>query len=250
MSKVIEVQEVSMSYDGKVKALKSCSFSLEKGKICAIVGGSGSGKSTLLRLIAGLERPQSGSIEIAGRVMTSDQKIVTPKDRGVGFVFQDFALFPHLTVAQNIAFGLSKNTDEVVDSLLSKVQMQGYGAAYPNELSGGQQQRVAIARTLATCPELLLLDEPFSSLDASLRSSLRNTVRSIVKSLDTSMIFITHDLFDAIDIADEIIFIKDGQLLEQCEIKNLATYADRNDEVAQIVQELKDTSSRVLEVLK
>ncbi len=218
---ILKTEHLSKTYDGKYYALSDVSFSLKPNTICAIVGESGSGKSTLLRLIAGLERSSDGSIFIKNEVVNSNRLHVIPQERPVGMVFQDFALFPHLTVEQNIAYGISKNKKERVTELLKTVQLSGYERRYPSELSGGQQQRVALARTLARSPELLLLDEPFSNLDAHLKAELRQTIRQIVKSLNLTMIFITHDIYDAIDIADELIFLKDGQLLEHCSIGDL-----------------------------
>ena len=216
------INHLSKSYDGKKFALKDCSFSLEAGKICAVVGESGSGKSTLLRLIAGLERPENGSVTLNEQVVSDDRRLVAPQKRNIGFVFQDFALFPHLTVEKNIAFGLPKKASAKVKEMLQLIQMEGYAKAYPGELSGGQAQRVALARTLATHPGLLLLDEPFSNLDAGLKSGLRQEIRQIVKRLETTMIFITHDLYDALDIADEIIFLEEGTMLQHSSIQEFA----------------------------
>lgn len=247
--KILEIENLSKTYDGKKYALSNCSFSLQTGKICAVVGESGSGKSTLLRLIAGLERPNGGSIKIKEKVVSDDSKIVLPQKRNIGLVFQDFALFPHMTVEQNITFGLKSNKKETVKKLLKLIKMEEYGKVYPNELSGGQEQRVAIARTLALNPELLLLDEPFSNLDAGLKSELRQEIRKIVKQVGTSMIFITHDLFDAIDIADEIIFLQDGIMLRHSSISDFSQNIE-NTEVEKIISDLKSNAERVLDFVK
>ena len=249
MNSILEVNQLSKSYDGKIKALSDCSFAMDRGKICAIVGESGSGKSTLLRLIAGLERPDSGEIKVANVTVSDDSKIVRPQLRNIGFVFQDFALFPHLTVEQNIAYGLKDDKTKTVNKLLQLVNMEGYNKSYPSQLSGGQEQRVALARTLAIAPELLLLDEPFSSLDVGLKSKLRKEIRSIVKRLKTSMIFITHDIADAIDIADEIIFLKSGKILQYSAISELSKN-NENEDVNIIMNELKDNMTGLLNIFE
>ncbi|MEM8887201.1 MAG: ABC transporter ATP-binding protein [Bacteroidota bacterium] len=245
---ILEVLHLSKTYDQKNYALSDASFTLESGKICAVVGESGSGKSTLLRLIAGLERPEYGSISIKGEIMSNDSQIVPPQNRNVGMVFQDFALFPHLTVAQNIAYGLTDHKEEKVESLLKVINMQGYGKRYPAELSGGQQQRVALARTLAMEPELLLLDEPFSNLDGHLKAGLRKEIRQIVKEIGLSMIFITHDIFDAIDIADEIIFLQDGEIIQKSPIETVFKQIT-HDTVQQTLADLKSSAQRILEMM-
>lgn len=247
--KILEIENLSKTYDGKKYALSNCSFSLQTGKICAVVGESGSGKSTLLRLIAGLEQPNGGNIKIKEKVVSDDSKIVLPQKRNIGLVFQDFALFPHMTVEQNITFGLKANKKETVKILLKLIKMEEYGKVYPNELSGGQEQRVAIARTLALNPELLLLDEPFSNLDAGLKSELRQEIRKIVKEVGTSMIFITHDLLDAIDIADEVIFLQDGIMLRHSSINDFSQNIE-NTEVEKIISDLKSNAERVLGFVK
>jgi iron(III) transport system ATP-binding protein len=179
--KILEIENLSKSYESKLEVVSDCSFSIESGNICAIVGESGSGKSTLFRLIAGLERPEKGSIKVKEKIVSNDKFIVAPKDRNVGLVFQDFSLFPHLTVRENIEFGLKKNKDEKVEKLLEIIKMENFPNRYPNELSGGQQQRVSLAQSLSMNPELLLLDEPFSSLDSQLKSKIRQELRDIIK---------------------------------------------------------------------
>lgn len=243
---IISVNDLSLSYDGgKNYALKQVNFSLKQGRICAIVGNSGSGKTSLLRLIAGLERPNTGSIYIKGQEVSSPNSILAPQKRGVGMVFQNFTLFPHLTVAQNIAFGLKDKQSEKVASLLQMIELEGYENRYPNELSGGQQQRVALARTLAVDPQLLLLDEPFSSLDASLKSKLRLEIQSILKKINISMIFITHDIQDAIAIADDIIFLQAGHIIEQGALQ--ACYKNAQSDYAKgVFQQLKENAQRIL----
>ncbi len=249
MNKVLEIKNLSKSYDGKKLALSSCNLDLKKGNICAVVGESGSGKSTLLRLIAGLERPDSGTISNNGSVISSTSKFVNPQERNLGFVFQDFALFPHLTVGENIAYGLKKDKKESTQKLLRLVEMESYLDVYPSQLSGGQEQRVALARTLATNPELLLMDEPFSNLDTVLKSKLRRDIRDILKSIGASMMFITHDLFDAIDVADEIIFLKDGEMLEHSLIEDFWK-EPKNEEVKKMVRKLKTDAEHVIRIFQ
>ncbi|BDS10356.1 ABC transporter ATP-binding protein [Aureispira anguillae] len=246
---ILSIKNLSKSYNwGKEYALKDVNFALKEGSICAIVGESGSGKTTLLRLIAGLERPNSGTIVVKGKEVSGMTKIVPPQKRNVGMVFQNFALFPHLTVAQNIAYGLKNKNTKKVDELLHIIELDGYGGRYPNELSGGQQQRVALARTLAVDPELLLLDEPFSSLDAELKSNLRQEVYRIVKQINISVLFITHDIQDAIAIADEIIFLKNGKIVEQGILQGLYKNT-KNDYARAIFSNLVSTSKNVLAAL-
>jgi iron(III) transport system ATP-binding protein len=246
---ILEVSNLSKSYDGKVKALADCNFNMESGNISAIVGESGSGKSTLLRLIAGLERPDSGEIKVNQSVVSDNNKIVKPQMRNIGLVFQDFALFPHLTVEENIAYGVKENKTEIVNSLLQLVKMEGYNTSYPSQLSGGQEQRIALARTLAIKPKLLLLDEPFSSLDVGLKSELRKEIRTIVKKIQTSMIFITHDISDAIDIADEIIFMKKGVIVHTSRVSDLSKSINNKD-ITAMMSELKANMEGVMNLFK
>ena len=247
--KILEIENLSKSYESKLEVVSDCSFSIESGNICAIVGESGSGKSTLFRLIAGLERPEKGSIKVKEKIVSNDKFIVAPKDRNVGLVFQDFSLFPHMTVKENIEFGLVKNKNKKVEELLKIIRMENFLNRYPHELSGGQQQRVSLARSLALDPSLLLLDEPFSNLDTELKSKLRKDVRTIIKEIGTSSIFITHDILDALDIADEIIFMDNGKIIRQCTIKDI--FKDvKNEKLLKSITELKSNSDLILNALK
>ena len=248
MSNILEIEGLSKSYDGKKNALNNCNFSLEKGEICAIVGESGSGKTTLLRLIAGLERPTNGCIKINGQLVSSDSQITPPQKRQIGMVFQDYALFPHMTVAQNIGFGLKNPSNNEIHDLLNLIKMNSYAEAYPSELSGGQEQRVAISRTLALKPNLLLLDEPFSNLDVGLKSDLRKEIQSIAKELNTSLIFITHDLYDAIEIADKIIFLKDGIMLQNSSVHDFVT--TENAEIKKMISNLTSNANQLLNLIR
>lgn len=249
MNNILTISNLTKIYAKNKAALLDCSFTMQSGNICAVVGASGSGKTTLLRLIAGLERPDAGSIKINEALVSDIENIVRPQDRQVGMVFQDFSLFPHLTVEQNIAFGVASNKTATVKKLLQTVQMSGYEKAYPAQLSGGQEQRIAIARTLAIYPQLLLLDEPFSNLDSDLKSSLRNQIKSIVKNLGISLIFITHDIIDAIDIADDILLLKNGKAISYSSIEQFAK-GDQIKEVRETLDQLRDQSQQIVNFLQ
>ena len=241
---MLEIENLSKTYDGKHFALRDCSFVIPEEKICAIVGESGSGKSTLLRLIAGLERPECGTIRIKGDIVSNNAKIIAPQHRDVGLVFQDYALFPHLNVMQNINFGLEKNSKEVVNDLLKLVKLEGFDKKYPSELSGGEQQRVALARTLALKPSLLLLDEPFSNLDMGLKADLRQEVKHIITKLGITTIFITHDIYDALDIADNIIYLHKGELIQNSTTQEFFKNTE-NKELQKIIDQLKQNVDKL-----
>lgn len=223
-TKLLTIQSLHKTFNsGKVKALNDVSFFLEKGDVLAVVGESGSGKTTLIRLIAGLETLDSGEIEINNKTVSSNSVFIEPQQRNVGMVFQDYALFPHLTIFKNIEYGLSKqeNKEERVREVLKLVGLSGMEKRYPHELSGGQQQRIALARALAPRPELLILDEPFSNLDVILRSQLRQDILQIIKQTNTTAIFVTHDIKDAITISDQIIILKQGIILQEGSTKEV-----------------------------
>ena len=198
-------------------------LSIKKGQIAGVVGESGSGKTTLMRLIAGLETPSAGTISLNGKMVNDTQVFTAPDKRNEGLVFQDYALFPHLTVKENIGYGLSskKDAEDRVKEMLGLVGLQDYEVRYPHQLSGGQQQRVAIARALAPNPELLILDEPFSNLDTSLKLQLRNEVFSIIKNTGVTALFVTHDVEDAIAIADKIVVLTNGKVTQQGTAKEI-----------------------------
>ncbi len=194
-------------------ALGPLSLAVGRGELLVVVGPSGSGKTTLLRLIAGFERPDSGTIIIDGRVVADATRWVEPEERRVGMVFQDYALFPHLTVEQNIAFGLSRRRSRArARELLELVGLSGFWARYPHELSGGEQQRVALARSLATNPKVLLLDEPFSNLDADLRPKMRSELKLLLQRLNCTTLFVTHDQEEAFELADQVAVLNAGRL--------------------------------------
>ena len=242
---VLTTAGLSKSYDGHLQALQDCTLSLTQGNICAVIGPSGSGKSTFLRLLAGLERPETGSIVLHGKTVTDDACCLSPGQRGVGMVFQDYALFPHLTVAANVAYGLKKKNDPKVQEMLTLVGLSDHTHKYPHELSGGQQQRVALARTLAPEPQLLLLDEPFSNLDASLKDTLRQELHRIVKQLGLSAIFITHDIYDALEIADELVFLDQGKVVATCLCEDLL-HNNHGPEVPASLEQLRRVAKRIV----
>jgi sulfate transport system ATP-binding protein len=209
----IEVRNVSKRF-GSFQALEDVSLDVDGGALTALLGPSGSGKSTLLRIIAGLERPDSGEIRLAGE----DATPLSTQQRGVGFVFQHYAAFKHMSVRENIAFGLKirkRPKDEVrsrVDELLELVQLQGFGDRYPAQLSGGQRQRMALARALAPEPKVLLLDEPFGALDARVRAELRVWLRRLHDETHTTTVFVTHDQEEAMDVADSVVVMNKGRV--------------------------------------
>ena len=201
---------------GKHLVVRQLSLSLEKGRIGCLLGPSGCGKTTVLRCIAGFERVAAGSIRLDGALVSTPTHMLPPERRRIGMVFQDYALFPHLSVADNIAFGLrgedAASRRQRVDALLALVGLSGQGGKFPHEMSGGQQQRVALARALAPRPSLLLLDEPFSNLDVELRERLSYEVRDIIKATDTTAILVTHDQHEAFAVADEIGIMHEGRI--------------------------------------
>jgi len=211
----LSFSNVSFGY-GNTLVLDQLSFALKAGELCCLLGPSGCGKSTALRLSAGFMRPLSGEIAINGQVVASASKLVPPETRNLGMVFQDFALFPHLTARANVAFGLHrlppKEAARRTESALERVAMQAFADRYPHELSGGQQQRVALARALAPEPKLLLLDEPFSSLDTRMRSTLAREVRDLLRDREIAALLVTHDQDEAFAFADEVGVLRAGRL--------------------------------------
>lgn len=198
----LEIKNLTFAYNKKEENIvENFNLEVEKGEVVALVGASGSGKSTVLRLTAGLEIPDAGEIAIAGQTVAAEHKFQPAEKREVGMVFQDYALFPHLSVGKNIAFGidhLSKAQRKArVKELLELVNLEGFEKRYPHQLSGGQQQRIALARTLAPGPELLLLDEPFSNLDAELKDKIRYELNQIIKEIGVTTILVSHDREDA-----------------------------------------------------
>jgi iron(III) transport system ATP-binding protein len=214
---LLSLEQLTKSYPAQpLPAVDHLSLELGKGEIVALLGPSGCGKTTTLRLIAGFERPDAGVVEIGGKAMANGHMSVPPEQRGVGVVFQEYTLFPHLTVGDNILFGLRHlTTHERTQRLREMLEMVGLGAfarRYPHELSGGQQQRVALARALAPRPAVLLLDEPFSNLDADLRTQMLHEVYAILRHLETTAVFVTHDHEEAFMVADRVGILNAGRL--------------------------------------
>lgn len=213
---LLHLQGIEKQYlRGDAFAVKPLNLEVQEGEIMALVGESGSGKTTLLRLIAGLEHPDSGSIRLAGQLLADGTLSVPPNERQVGMVFQDYALFPHLSILSNVLFGLPKslpNRESVARNALQLVDLKEDLHKYPHQLSGGQQQRVALARALAPNPRILLLDEPFSNLDTLLKDQVRQEIRQIIKRAGITSILVTHDTRDALSTADRIAILHEGSL--------------------------------------
>lgn len=213
----IRLQNVNKSY-GQTRAVINLDLTIPKSAITVLLGHSGCGKTTTLRLVAGLEKPDSGDIWIGQQQVSGHRVWVSATQRQIGMVFQDYALFPHLTVAQNIEFGIPKlkaaNRNKRSAELLDLVGLMGMQARYPHQLSGGQQQRVALARALAPSPDVILLDEPFSNLDASLRQTMREEMRKILHEAEVTTVFVTHDQEEALRLADELVVMDGGRVLQ------------------------------------
>ncbi|WP_280588205.1 ABC transporter ATP-binding protein [Halorubrum sp. Boch-26] len=212
---VLSLSDMTKEF-GPETAVDGISLDVEPGELLTFLGPSGCGKTTMLRTIAGLEEPSDGEISLGGTTVAGDGTLVPPERRDVGIVFQNFALFPHLTVRENIAFGLS-DADEAataarVDELLDLVNMPEHGEKTPDQLSGGQKQRVALARSLAPEPEVLLLDEPFSNLDVRLRVEMREEVRRILKEAGVTAVSVTHDQEEAMSISDRVAVMNEGKI--------------------------------------
>ncbi|WP_371153424.1 ABC transporter ATP-binding protein [Jannaschia sp. 2305UL9-9] len=198
-------------------------LSVAPGQVTCLLGPSGCGKSTTLRIIAGVDRQDAGTVWLNGAVVSGGATHVPPEQRGVGLMFQDFALFPHLTVAQNIGFGLPRDavSGARVQELLTRVDLAGYDDKHPHELSGGEQQRVALARALAPRPRIMLMDEPFSGLDNRLRDEIRDATLSVLKEEGTAVLLVTHEPDEAMRMADEIALMRDGRIVQQAAPYNI-----------------------------
>jgi iron(III) transport system ATP-binding protein len=209
----LEFRHIAHAY-GQVRALEDISFTAPTGEITCLLGASGCGKSTLLGLAAGLLTVQQGSIALGEEMLADERRSPPPEDRPVGLVFQDGALFPHMTIAQNIAFGLPRARRGEAEGWLAKVGLEGMGARFPHELSGGQQQRAALARAMAPEPAVLLMDEPFASVDIVLRRRLRRDCRILLREAGATVVLVTHDPAEALDIADRIAVMEAGRIVQ------------------------------------
>lgn len=234
-------------------AVNNLHLTIQKGEIVTLLGPSGCGKTTILRMIAGFEQPTVGTIDIDGKTVYDDKTFVPPEKRGVGMVFQDYALFPHLTIEKNIAFGLNKwgrgDKRRRVKEVLDLVGLTDYAKRYPNELSGGQQQRVALARALAPKPKVVLLDEPFSNLDASLREKMRHDITDILKKANTTAIIVTHDQKDAFAVSDRVVVMNEGVIQQVAHPRDLYR-CPTNCFVAQFVGKTNLLQGKIAEDLK
>lgn len=217
MTNIIDIHQLQVEFEQKT-ILSDISFSLKAGEILGLVGPSGCGKTTLLNTLAGFIEQNNGSISIGETLHITKENKLPPERRNVGMIFQDYALFPHLTVNKNVGFGIDKlDKDEKqsrIDELLNLLELKDLGQRYPHQLSGGQQQRVAIARALAPQPQILLLDEPFSNIDARLRNELMIEIRQLLKSLNMTAIFVTHNKDEVFTFADKIAVMYEGKILQ------------------------------------
>lgn len=213
----VTVAGVTKTFDGVTQVLSGVDVAVEAGATLALLGPSGCGKTTLLRIVAGLERPEQGTVTVGDRLLSGPDTFVAPERRRVGMVFQDWALFPHLSVARNVGFGLPRPERKVsprIDEALELVGLAGLGDRMPSTLSGGQQQRVALARAIAPRPSVLLLDEPFSNLDASLRAQVRTEIHQLLVGLGITTVFVTHDQDEAFVLGDRVAVLAEGTVVQ------------------------------------
>lgn len=228
MASILEFKNVSKVY-GAVTVLPEMSFSAAKGEFVSLLGPSGCGKTTTLRLIAGLEEPSSGEIDLDGRPVAKGKLFVPPEKRNLGMVFQSYAIWPHMNVCENISYPLRirklprAHIDAIIDKVVKALHLEGLAERYPHELSGGQQQRVALGRALVMEPIMLLLDEPLSNLDAKLRIGMRKEMKDIQRAFQTTIIYVTHDQDEALSLSDRIILMNKGVIEQQGTPQELKT---------------------------
>ena len=217
----LEVNDLVKFYNKENLVIKKLNFSVNQGEIISFLGESGSGKTTFLKCLAGLENINSGSVKLNKRILNDNNQFVKPQDRNIGFVFQDYPLFPHLNLKDNILFNIDKKYLKKFDYILNLSGLENLVKRFPHELSGGEQQRACLARALIREPDLLLLDEPFSNLDSEIKSSMREEIYRIIKETKTTTILVTHDVNDALNIADRILIFKAGILQQYDEPVNM-----------------------------
>ena len=211
---MLQIQGISKSY-GKQNVLRNFNLDIESGEIISVVGSSGSGKTTLLRLISGLEMPDNGQITLKNKIVSSDNNFVRPEDRDCSLVFQDYALFPNMSMRQNIYFGKnSESNKEKIEQLIEITGIENILEKFPHQCSGGEQQRVALVRCLAIDPSLVLMDEPLSNLDYNLKANLALVIRNLLKKFKITAIIVTHDIMDAMEMSDRIIVIDKGEVMQ------------------------------------
>jgi iron(III) transport system ATP-binding protein len=253
---ILQLHQVSKQFDrAATLAVNQVSLDLAGGEILGLLGPSGCGKTTLLRLMGGFEQPRSGEIRLGGEVVADGSRLLPPERRDIGMVFQDYALFPHLTVAKNVAFGLqqprrkkfgAQQMTELVKGAISLVGLSGLEVRYPHELSGGQQQRVALARAIAPQPGMILLDEPLSNLDVQVRLYLRQEIRNILKTAGMAAVFVTHDQEEALSICDRIAVMNQGRL-EQIGTPEELYQAPKSKFVAEFVTQANFLPARLVD---
>ena len=243
---MLEFRHISHAYNGN-DSVKDVSFAVNAGEVVTLLGPSGCGKTTLLRLAAGLERPKAGEIWLDDRLVSDPVQVVPPETRGVGYMFQDYALFPHLTVLENVLFGLRDRGSEATRrglDVLAEANIEALADSYPHELSGGQQQRVALARALAPRPSVILLDEPYAGLDSRLRERIRDQMLHVLKAAGTAALMVTHDAEEAMFMSDNIIVMRDGEVQQTGRPVNL--YCQPNSAfVAEFFGEVNRLDGRV-----
>jgi len=208
----LKISDLKKYYNESEPLIRNLNFSVNKGEIVSFIGESGSGKTTFLKCLAGLEKINSGSIELNGKILNDDTTFVNPNLRKIGFVFQDYPLFPHINVLKNITINLEKSFFSKLDYILELTNLKDLCERFPDQLSGGEQQRVCLARALVREPDLLLLDEPFSNLDSSIKFTIQQEIHKIIKQTKTTTILVTHDIKDTFNISDKILIFKAGIL--------------------------------------
>lgn len=250
----IQIKSLTKHFSNSLQpAVDQFNLDIEKGQIVTLLGPSGCGKTTTLRMIAGFEQPSAGEIVIGDQTVVSSNQVIPPERRGIGMVFQDYALFPHLTIEKNIQFGLSKwkSKDKKVraQEVLDLVGLGEFASRYPHELSGGQQQRVALARALAPRPHVVLMDEPFSNLDAGLRERMRYEVTNILRKTNTTAIIVTHDQKDAFAVSDRVVVMNEG-VIQQIDSPKMMYRCPKNCFVAKFVGKTNLISGKMASDLK